>query len=235
MKVEIVNSLDDSVCGITDSSLQQLRVGPTSFYEPQETPSIDPVDPTSSNWGQCWPTCWVINRRTFVSESSKESASAPEKPKIVKKVVKKIKKTNEKQEAELRQAEQMLRLPRQMLRLAKADAEADAYAEAEAVCLREAEAYLLQKLNSKQRHPQEIFDEQTDNEDDEDGKELMLMKLIDGTTHFMTGDGEILGFRQVGKKPHDADENAEPCADFGNYTTKSNKKHAKYIKSNKNK
>ena len=233
--VEMVNSLDESVCaGITKTArFYELRIGPNIIPEPtRKTTAL-------ASWTRGIPIfegeAIEVNVDRFaesstdeqpvVSESSEaESAPAPEKPKIVKKkMVKKIKKTDEdaeadaeakaKAEAEAKaKAEAEAKAKAEAEAKAKAEAEAKAKAEAEAKAKAEAEAELKAKTSE-----QEIFDEQTDDEGDEDGEGVDADEIdIDGTTYFITCDGEIYNgdSEQVGEKPDDADENAEPCADW---------------------
>ena len=229
--VEMVNSLDDSVCaGITKTArFYELRIGPNII--PQSSRNTTGL----GTWVRGIPIfegeAIEVNVDRFaesstdeqpnVSESSEvESAPAPEKPKIVKKkMVKKIKKTGEEAEAKAKaKAEAEAKAKAEAEAKAKAEAEAKVKAEAEAKAKAEAEAKAKTEAELKAKtSEQEIFDEQTDNEDDEDGEGVDAEEIdIGGTTYFMTGDGEIYNgdYEQVGEKPDDADENAEPCADW---------------------
>ena len=206
--VEMANSLDAAVCaGITKTArYYELRLGPNII--PQTIRKTDGL----GTWVRAMPIfegeALEVNVDRFaessteveptVAESSEpESAPASEKPKILKKkMLKKPAKTESDAEAEAK---------------AKAEAEAKAKAEAEAKAKAEAEA----KAKTSEH---EIFDEHTDDEDNEDDEDAVDVEEIeiDGTTYFLAGDGEIYNgdSEQVGEKPDDADENAEPCADW---------------------
>jgi len=207
------NTLDSDVCaGITKASRSyQLRVGPNIIRQTSYQPSGLGV------WVRGEPTfdgdSFDINVDHLASNDSneqpcvstpepEEAVSAPAEPEPEPEV-----------EVELRRSKRKFKAPK------KDDSAEKAAAEKAAAEKAAAEKAAAEKAAAEKAEAERIAAEkaEADNADDETDDECEAEDItIDGDSYFLTEDGGIYtpeGDR-VGQKPDDADDDAEPCADW---------------------